>query len=102
MRNVTEIVAGCQKLIFEFELSIEVCTVCIGNLIVFQGVIFSLGLNEDLSRLVSVSDDRTIRLWNLPLDWRTLEGWVAKCNRLPFRSFMFYSVLFLHPSMAWE
>ena len=37
-----------------------------------QGVIFSMRFSSDASRLVSVSDDRTVRVWHLPAKWRML------------------------------
>lgn len=36
-------------------------------------MIFSIKFNGDRSQIVSGSDDRTIRVWNLPPDWELLE-----------------------------
>ena len=41
-----------------------------------KGVIFSLRFSEDERSLLSASDDRSIRLWPLPCDWKTLDGCV--------------------------
>ena len=38
-----------------------------------QGVIFSVRFSCDETQLVSASDDRTIRVWNLPSHWKTLD-----------------------------
>ena len=35
-----------------------------------QGVIFGMNFNDDLSQLVSVSDDRSVRIWDIPADWK--------------------------------
>lgn len=38
-----------------------------------QGVIFCVQFNEDHSRLASASDDRSVRIWDLPLDWQEMK-----------------------------
>ena len=40
-------------------------------LVMSQGVIFSVRLSGH--RLVSVSDDRTVRVWDLPPHWESME-----------------------------
>jgi WD40 repeat protein len=54
-----------------------VCITKVSTLGQLQGVIFSIKFNDDRSQIVSGSDDRTIRLWNLPLDWESSERYVV-------------------------
>ena len=43
------------------------------NTCILQGVIFSIRMDADGSRVVSVSDDRTVRVWDLPPDWKSMD-----------------------------
>ncbi len=56
---------------------VHVCITKVSTLGQFQGVIFSIKFNDDRSQIVSGSDDRTIRLWNLPPDWESSKRYVV-------------------------
>ena len=34
-------------------------------------MIFSVKVNSEQSKLISASDDRTVRVWGIPADWKT-------------------------------
>ena len=67
-------------------LTVDGVVSCFMCVCVAQGVIFSVRISDCGSRVVSVSDDRTVRLWDLPLDWKSMERYICKSTCLIARN----------------
>ena len=48
---------------------VAIVTVAMVTQVMSQGVIFGVQFSEDCRQVVTVSDDRSIRIWSLPADW---------------------------------